>query len=82
MSRKEQLEFLEKKLELILREISEITCELNSPEFDFYNETHFKCNHLHELTTELQDVNDDICDILDYYFDMTGEYPTTKHYGT
>lgn len=77
--RKERLEFLEKKLDLILRQISEITCDLNSPDFDFYNETNHHANALRELAGDLQDTNDEFCDILDWYHDMTGRYPVTKY---
>lgn len=80
MNRTERLEFLEKKLELICKGIAEISFKINSHDFDFYNETNSCANALRELAGELQNTNDDICDILDYYFDQTGEYPVTKHY--
>lgn len=79
--RKERLEFLEKKLGLILTAIAEASFQVNSIDFDFYNETNHVANALRELASELQNTNDDICDILDWYFDATGEYPDTKHYG-
>lgn len=79
--RKERLELLEKQLELILTAIAEASFSVNSSDFDFYNETDRVANALRELASNLQDTNDDICDILDYYFDTTGEYPDTKHYG-
>lgn len=82
MSRKDRLEFLEKKLDTILREISLSIFELSSHDFDFYNDTNYKCNYLRELINDLQDTNDEICDILDRFFETTGEYPETKHYGT
>ena len=78
---KERLEFLEKKLDLILRQITEITYDLNSHDFDFYNETNHHANALRELAGDLQDTNDEFCDILDRHFDTTGTYPDTKHYG-
>lgn len=80
MNRAERLECLEKKLELICTQIAETSFKLNSSDFDFYNETNYYANALRELANDLQETNDDICDILDYYFDMTGDYPQTKHY--
>lgn len=80
MNRAERLECLESKLELICKQIAETSFKINSMDFDFYNETNYYATALRELADELQNTNDDICDILDYYFDQTGEYPVTKHY--
>lgn len=79
--RKERLEFLENRLDIILRTIAETSFRVNSSDFDFYNETNYNANKLRELANDLQETNDEICDILDRYFDTTGEYPDTKHYG-
>lgn len=79
--RKERLEFLENRLEMILRAIAETSFRVNSSDFDFYNETNYHANKLRELASDLQETNDEICDILDWYFDMTFTYPETKYYG-
>lgn len=79
--RKERLEFLENRLDIILRTIAETSFRVNSSDFDFYNETNYNANKLRELANDLQETNDEICDILDMFFGATGEYPDTKHYG-
>lgn len=79
--RKERLEFLENRLDIILIGIARESFRVNSSNFDFYNETNYIANQLRELASDLQNTNDEICDILDWYFDMAGEYPDTKHYG-
>lgn len=76
-----ELDVLESRLESTLKQIAEISFKLNSHDFDFYNETNYYANFLRTMANDLQEVNDDICDILDYYFDATGEYPDTKYYG-
>lgn len=78
---KERLEQLEHELERICTEIAHQSFTLNACDFDFYNETNFVANNLRELASNLQDTNDEICEILDRHFDTTGTYPDTKHYG-
>lgn len=74
------LDELEHKLELICTEIANTSFRVNSSDFDFYNETNHIAKKLHILANDLEETNDEICDILDYFFDTTGEYPDTKHY--
>lgn len=75
------LDALEHKLELICEEIAHVSFRVNSTDFDFYNETDDIATKLHILANNLKETNDDICDILDRFFDTTGKYPDTKHYG-
>lgn len=76
-----KLDDLEHKLELICTEIANTSFRVNSSDFDFYNETNYITKKLHILANELDETNDEICDILDRFFDATGEYPDTKYYG-
>ena len=76
-----KLDALEHKLELICEEIAHASFRINSSDFDFYNDTNYNANFLRELANDLQETNDEICDILDMFFDTTGSYPDTKHYG-
>ena len=75
------LDDLEHKLELICTEIANASFKVNSSDFDFYNETNYIAKKLHILANDLEETNDEICDILDRSFDATGQYPDTKHYG-
>lgn len=76
-----ELDELEHTLELICAEIANTSFRVNSSDFDFYNETNHIAKKLHILANDLEETNDDICDILDWYFNATGQYPDTKHYG-
>lgn len=79
--RKLRLEWLENRLEMILREIAETSFRVNSSNFDFYNKTNYYATMLRELASDLQNTNDEICDILDWFKETAGLYPVTKHYG-
>lgn len=76
-----RLDALEHELERICTAIAHQSFRLNACDFDFYNETNCIANNLRELASELQNTNDEICEILDRHFDTTGTYPDTKHYG-